>query len=164
MAIGKIMATKNINKRYAIATIRKGWLLGEDTEILEMEEDAYVFSFPNSKEKQRFMRGRPWTIQGMLMSVQEWDEFMVVREVDFTKAPFWVQFHNVPLGLLEEEKNICNMANMVGELVWYEKPKVRGRFVRSYGRARVLINVNNPLTAGFWMDRPDGSEVWVAVK
>lgn len=89
---------------------------------------------------------------------------MVLKEVSFDKSPFWVQFHNLPLGILEGEENVQNMGNMIGELVWYEKPKVQERFIRSYGSARVLINVNHPLVAGFWMDRPDKSEVWVSVK
>lgn len=164
MVIGKIISSKGFNKRSVIATIRKGWNLGEETEIVEMDDEAFVFSFKNMKEKHRLLRGRPWTIQGSLMSIQPWDEYMVVQEVDFRLTPIWVQFHNLPMGLLEEEENIHSMSGLVGELLWYEKPKMGGRFNRSFARARILVDTGKPLATGFWMDRPDKSEVWVSIK
>lgn len=164
MLIGKILSDKNINKKAVVTTIRKGWNLGEDTEIMEMKDDSLVFSFPTMKDKERMLRGRPWTFQGAIMSIQEWSEYMVVDDVSFDKIPFWVQFHNLPLGLLEEEVNVQNMGELVGELVWYEKPKLNGKFNRSYGRARVLIDVKEPLVAGFHVERPGLPAIWVSVK
>lgn len=164
MLIGKIRSGKGFNKRSAIATMRKGWNLGEDTEIVEMKDDAFVFSFKSMREKQRILKGRPWSIQGSLMNIQEWSEFKVISEVCFDKSPIWAQFHNLPLGMLEEEVNIQNMGNLIGELVWYEKPKVGDKFNRSFGRARVLVEINKPLVTGFWATRPDDSEVWVTAK
>lgn len=98
------------------------------------------------------------------MNIRPWNEFMVVGEADFSKTPIWAQFHNLPLGLLEVEENIHNMSNMVGHLVWYEKPKLKDKVLRGYARARILVDLQTPLTTGFWMDRLDDSEVWVCVK
>lgn len=76
-----------------------------------------LFSFEKDCDKKRFMRGRPWAVQGFIMSIQEWSKFMVAEEVSFDKIPFWVHFHNIPLDVLEEEENIQNMGNLVGDLV-----------------------------------------------
>lgn len=78
------------------------------------------------------------------MRIQEWSEFMVTSEVSFGKTQIWVQFHNLHLGLLEEEENIQNMGGLVGTVVWYERPKREGKFNRSFDRVRVLIDVNTP--------------------
>lgn len=164
MLIGKVLTGKNINKKAVMATIRKGWNLDEETEIVEMASDTFVFKFKSMREKARILRGRPWTVQGALMSIQEWDEYSILSEVSFDHIPFWVQFHNVPLGLLEEETNVQNMGSLVGKLLWYEQPTVKGRLGRCFGRARVLIDVNQPLVTGFLVQRPDESEVWVGVK
>lgn len=164
MLIGKIMAGKSINKRAVLATMRKGWNLGEETEIVEMNDDTFVFTFKDLREKHRLLKGRPWSVQGSLMNIQEWSEFMVTSEASFEKTPVWAQFHNLPLGMLEEEINIQNMANLIGELVWYEKPTLNDKFNRSFGRVRVLVDINKPLITGFWATRPDDSEVWVKVK
>lgn len=51
MLIGKLMANRKFNKRSIMATIKKGWNIGEDTEIMEMEDNAYIFNFPNSRDK-----------------------------------------------------------------------------------------------------------------
>lgn len=164
MLVGKIMSSKVFNKRSVLATIRKGWNLGEETEIVEMDEDALLFSFQSDQEKHRFLRGRPWTIQGALMNIRPWNEFMVLKEADFSHTPIWVQFHNLPLGILDEEENILNMSSMVGKLLWYEKPKVRNKVLRSFIRARILVDIHAPLATGFWVDRPDSSEVWISIK
>lgn len=164
MLIGKVLTGKNLTKKAIISTIRKGWNLGEDTDVTEMSNNTFVFTFKKMKERERVLRGRPWTVLGALMSIQLWDEYKIPQEACFEKNPLWVQFHNLPLGLLEEETNIQNMGSLVGDLLWYEKPKVRGKFTRSFGRARVLVDVNQPLVTGFMVERPDGSDVWVDVK
>lgn len=164
MLIGKLVAEKAVNKRSVITTIRKGWNLGDDTDIVEMPEGAYVFTFKDLTEKYRILQGRPWAVQGVLMCIKEWNEFMVLEDVSFKETPVWVQFHNMPLGLMEEEENIQNMGSLVGRLVWYERPKVKDRLHRSFARVRVLIEVDKPLVTEFWMDRPGSSEVKIGVK
>lgn len=164
MLIGKIMATKRINRRIVVATIRNGWNISEDTQIVEFGSDTFVFTFSNLKEKERILRGRPWSIQGMMMSIQEWSDCMVVSEVNFNFIPFWIQFHNLPLGILDSEENLSVMGQLAGQVVLYEKPTIDGKLQLSFGRARVLIDITKPLIHGFWVDRPGKSDVWVEIK
>ncbi|XP_028767323.1 uncharacterized protein LOC114725034 [Neltuma alba] len=164
MLIGKIIVDKGINKKEVLSTIRKGWNLNETVDVVDLGEEAFVFTFTEMKDKCRLLKGRPWTIDGSLMSIQEWSEFKVLNEVSFDRTPVWVQFHNVPLRILEFEENVWNMGNSVGDLVWYERPKTEGKYTRCFARARVLIDIRRPLTHGFWTARPDGSEIWISVK
>lgn len=69
MLIGKVLTGKTLNKKAVLSTIRKGWNLGEDTDVTELSHDTYVFTFQQRKERERILRGRPWTIQGALMSI-----------------------------------------------------------------------------------------------
>lgn len=62
MLIGKLMTEKALNKKSIMATMKKGWNLGEETEIVEMSNDTFVFIFATKKNKERILKGRPWSI------------------------------------------------------------------------------------------------------
>ncbi|KAI9110467.1 hypothetical protein K1719_018333 [Acacia pycnantha] len=46
----------------------------------------------------------------------------------------------------------------------YESPKIQGRLSRTFIRIRVLINILNPLIAGFWVPRPQRDPIWVSIR
>ncbi|KAF7838884.1 reverse transcriptase [Senna tora] len=60
--------------------------------------------------------------------------------------------------------NVIRMGSKVGEVLIIEDLVVNGRLIRSFARARVLIDLDKPLVAGFWVPRPQMSSIWISVK
>ncbi|KAI9108190.1 hypothetical protein K1719_021063 [Acacia pycnantha] len=71
--------------------------------------------------------------------------------------------HNVPLEALCLE-NATIIESHVGEVTIAEDPFYKGWFLRNFLRARVIVDRRKPLAHGFWLLRPDGRKVWIAIK
>ncbi|XP_028753204.1 uncharacterized protein LOC114712822 [Neltuma alba] len=129
----KIISDKNMNSTTMIQMIRKGWnlLKHEDLEIVEVERKAFIFEFRRREDYLRILRGRPWSINGLLLNVQCWDEEMVFSEVDFNYCTFWIQFHDIPFAAMDIE-NAKKLGGLVGDALLVEDPRSEGLLSRSF--------------------------------
>ncbi|KAK4275153.1 hypothetical protein QN277_018286 [Acacia crassicarpa] len=163
--VGKILTKKNLNVPTVITMIKKGWQLDKEVEIHELDrsELIFLFRFQNAGDVSRVLLGRPWSIQGFLLNLKPWEDFMVVKDVNFGETPFWVQFHGLPVEAFDDS-NAKVLGDTVGEIVMYEKSKINGRLSRGFIRVRSVIQVSEPLTHGFWVPRGFKLLAWVSVK
>ncbi|KAK4285165.1 hypothetical protein QN277_001900 [Acacia crassicarpa] len=163
--VGKILTGKKLNVPTVVSMIKKGWQLDEEVDVHDLDRNhlVFLFRFDNSDDYARILKGRPWSIQGHLLNLQIWEDFMVLKDVDFRYAPFWLQFHGLPLEAFDGS-NAKILGDAVGETVMYEKPVVDGKLVRSFIRVRALLLLDAPLTTGFWVPRKDKDPVWVTVR
>lgn len=88
---------------------------------------------------------------------------MVLKDVSSDVAPYWVQFHGLPLEAFTNA-NTKILGDSVRTAMMFEKPSVDGRFDRSFIRVRSLINLECPLVSGFWIPRLGKDPAWVSVK
>lgn len=88
--VDKIMFDKVLNKATVMAVIKKGWQLNEELDIQELDRLNSIFLFQFNKEENviGILKGRSWSIQGYLLNLQEWDDLMILKDVDFSKSPF----------------------------------------------------------------------------
>lgn len=135
----------------------------EDLEILDTDQNAFIFDFLRKEDCLRILRGRPWSIQGMLLNVQIRNEFMLRKEVDFNSCPIWIQFHDVPPEPMYIE-NAKALDELIGEVLLVEDPRRENMLVRNFLRARVVIDIRKPLVFGMWSPRPDMDPIWIKVK
>ena len=107
--------------------IKKGWQLDKEVEIHDLDRDhlTFLFRFKEVKDFRRILKGWPWSIQGHLLNLQVWEECMVLKDVDFSVAPYWVQFHGIPLEAFNSS-NAKILGDSVGEAVMFEKPLSNG--------------------------------------
>ncbi|KAJ1430541.1 Zinc finger, CCHC-type [Sesbania bispinosa] len=76
-----------------------------------------------------------------------------------------VIMHNVSVPLeMMSTKNAAKIAASIGEVMVVENPYVQGQLVRSFIRARVKINVKNPLITGCWVPIKDLPRLWIKFK
>lgn len=71
--------------------------------------------------------------------------------------------HGLPMEFLKV-KNAETILNQMGELVEIENMMVDGQLVRYFVRARIRINVSQPLSTGCWVPRRNLPQVWVSIK
>lgn len=146
--ISRLESAKELNRNVTIEMARKGWSLTRELKVLDLERNVFVFQFTEKQDFLKVLRGRPWSIQSHLLNLQLWEEDMVQEEVNVDLWPIWVQFHGLPFCFLNRE-NALDLGSMIGKVVAVENPRDDGKLVRKVLRARVLLNVNDPLMTGF---------------
>ena len=163
--VGKIMTDRNLNKPTVISMIKKGWQVNEEVDIHELDraKSIFLFHFKKEADYHRILKGQPWSIQGHLLNLQLWNDFMTLNEVDFAKLPFCIQFHGLPLAAFDEECAIT-LGNAVGGVVLFEKPEVEGNIQRSFIRVRCLINLNDSLVPEILVPREGMEPAKVTIK
>ncbi|KAI9091937.1 hypothetical protein K1719_027872 [Acacia pycnantha] len=57
--------------------IKKGWGLDQNMEVQAMpEKNAFLFRFEKQADLNKVLKGCPWSIQGALLNIQHWDDYM----------------------------------------------------------------------------------------
>ncbi|KAI9072370.1 hypothetical protein K1719_045679 [Acacia pycnantha] len=144
--------------------IKKGWGIDKGMEFHEMPgKNAFLFRFTRQEDYHRLLNGRPWSILNAMLNLQPWDDYMVLQEVNFDWCPFWIQFHGLP-HIAFNCGNAITLGNAIGRTLMYEIPSLQGRLSRTFIRTRVLLNIQNPLLAGFWVPRHQRDPIWVSVR
>ncbi|KAK4278799.1 hypothetical protein QN277_016597 [Acacia crassicarpa] len=145
------------------AILRKAWNLQEGLDIIEVNGNAFMFRFEKEEEYSRILRGRPWSINGCVLNLLECSRYNSVEEFDFSRCSVWIQIHNVPMEAWCLE-NAITLGEHVGEVVLAEDPVYKGRYLRNFLRARVILDLRKPLAYGFWLPRPDGRKIWISIR
>ena len=81
----------------------------------------------------------------------------------FNMVSFWVQLHGIPLEALTR-KNAEKIGGRLGFVEDVEDPFVDGQIFRSFLKVRVLFDINQAFTTGFWVLRRDKGKIWVWIK
>ncbi|XP_059454884.1 uncharacterized protein LOC132185076 [Corylus avellana] len=114
----------------------------------DRDDNLIVFTFENLEDLTRVLENSPWNIKGSPLFLKKWSHEDAIEDLDFLKAAYWVQIHNLPLDLVTVENANDNL-----------KPSRK-----SFLRIRVLLNLLNPLVPGFTHHRPPKAPLWVQYK
>ncbi|KAK4271837.1 hypothetical protein QN277_020470 [Acacia crassicarpa] len=163
--VGKILTQKNLNYPTVVSMINKAWQVENGLEILDLDRSnlTFLFRFNHNKDFQRVLKCRPWNILGFLLNLQVWEDDMILQDVSFDTAPFWVQFHDLPVDAFDG-LNAKTLGDAVGETVMFENLMVDGNMLRTFIRVRSLIRLDEPLQTGFWVPREARDPCWVRIR
>ncbi|KAI9107856.1 hypothetical protein K1719_021192 [Acacia pycnantha] len=73
------------------------------------------------------------------------------------------EMHNIPLEAFSVENDVA-ISGHVREVLIAEDPRYNGRYLRNFLRARIMLDLRKPLAYGFWLLKPDGRKIWIALK
>ncbi|MFQ6638511.1 hypothetical protein Gotur_015740, partial [Gossypium turneri] len=92
---------------------------------------------------ERVLKGFPWTFNNHLLILYRlrWGEDPMQVPLVFT--PFWVQKHDVPIGLFSENLAV-NLGNFLGDFMEYDVSNI-GKENRNFMRIRVQVDIRRPL-------------------
>lgn len=125
--------------------------------------NLFMFSFKKQEDALEVIRKGPWYVMSKLISLQQWTHQAVMKEIDFSKVRFWVLVHGLPMEYMNA-RNAEKILNHMGELEEIENMFVEGQIVRQFVRAKIRINVLQPLSTGFWVPCRNLPKVWVNLK
>nr|XP_023888271.1 uncharacterized protein LOC112000387 [Quercus suber]POE66435.1 uncharacterized protein CFP56_29282 [Quercus suber] len=158
--IGKFRTMKAINIRAAKNLLQSMWKLGDDLKIIEVGEGLLQFKFVMESQLMWVWNNGPSCFDNHLLALQRWEKGMLVRNVKFTKQPFWIQVWGLPFDLINEEAG-NDIGRSIGELVEVDCKAFtleQSRFLR----IRVEVPLNKPLRRGVPVINPEGEEIKVA--
>ena len=120
--------------------------------IYDVGPNCYIFKFIDEATPKRIMEDSPWNVIGHLLNLQWWHPWCSISEVEYNVVPFWVQAHGIPLEALNV-KAATKIGSRLRILLEVEDPVVDGKILRSFVCMRILVNIAEPLTTGFWVLR-----------
>ncbi|KAI9125322.1 hypothetical protein K1719_003938 [Acacia pycnantha] len=138
--IGKVLSSKTYTRATMESILQKAWNLQSGFSAIEIYGNAFLFKFSSLEDYYRILRGRPWSMNGCALNLLERLKYNSCEELDFSHCPMWIQMHNVPMEAMCL-KNVVMIGGYVGEVVLAEDPCSNGRFLRSFLRARVILDL-----------------------
>jgi hypothetical protein len=160
MLVGKILSSQSISKITIRNNILQAWKFFKSLVSEDRGENMMVFTFENLDELNRVLDYSPWNIKGSPLFLKCWSDEDAIEDLDFTKAAYWVQVHNLPLELMTVE-NARNIGASLGELLEVDTPFNLKLARKGFLRFRVVLNLLNPLILGFTHHRPPKAPLWI---
>ncbi|KAK9096808.1 hypothetical protein Sjap_022305 [Stephania japonica] len=114
--IGKIFGARPLNRDGLFSTIQKVWhfIQGFDIELVDVD-NIFMFEFHNKADRRIILIGSPWNFDNKLIILVKPSDVGDISEIDFSKAPFWIQIFKVPLAFrTESTKHIGYAFGKVG--------------------------------------------------
>ncbi|XVE86659.1 hypothetical protein DITRI_Ditri18aG0052300 [Diplodiscus trichospermus] len=160
--VGKLITERFLKRRGILGVLQSTWRR-EVQAIKEVGLKKYMLSFKDRKSMEEALENGPWSVMGVSFNLKRWGLDQAIQEVDFSKMAIWIHVHKLPLEMLTQ-KNEEKIGGILGELVKIEEQQWGKGVGRSFMRIRVLIDVNKPLVAGFWVPREEGNKAWAELK
>ena len=86
--VGKLLADRVVGKEIIKTPLIRAWQPTERVSFKTVRENTFLIEFANEWDKARIMEGRPWTFDGDLVSLAEFDGLTPLVELEFEKAAF----------------------------------------------------------------------------
>lgn len=95
--IGRIGLEKPINREAFKSVLSGLWQLAGWVVFKEVQDNTWLFEFMEGVDKVRVMEGRTWSFDKQILVLKEFDGNCPPSKMEFTKSPFWIQVHDLPL-------------------------------------------------------------------
>lgn len=118
-------------------------------QISSLDRNKFSIAFSNIEDRDRIVNASPWAVKGHIIVFQQWSPSATLSELVFTKSPFWVQIHNLPLNRVNLE-NAKVIGNLLGSFISYDDVANKQKF-KVYMRIRVAIDVTKPIKTGIFL-------------
>ncbi|BFG14566.1 hypothetical protein CerSpe_008400 [Prunus speciosa] len=140
------------------------WRPKANVQIIDIEDDRFVFSFPTLAARDTIMRGGPWTFNHSLLIMAPADGWQTPSKIPLRQQEFWVQAKGLPLVFMTRA-----MGKLIGDALGLHvvtDQSRRGECLGSYLRIRVLLDVSRPLRRWLAVRLPDdsGTVEWVQLR
>jgi len=142
---GKLFSKPNVNFPAFWETTKRAWKV-EEVRCEVIEPGFFVFIFNSEEEQKRILQTSPWSFSSNMLVLQEGDPTIPEHCYEFKHCSFWVHLIGLPRAAMSEDC-IRTIAGKMGEV---EEVRIdaRNNSSRRIGKARVRLNLFNPLKTG----------------
>jgi len=98
----KVLPTLFLTKRAlnvdAISnTFNPLWHCRTGFKIQNQGDHKVLFIFDNKPDMERVLSSEPWSFNKFLIVLNRYDNDVLIRDLQFNEATFWVQVHDIPI-------------------------------------------------------------------
>lgn len=159
--MGKLLADRTVGKEIIRTPLLRAWQPSGWVSFKSVGANTFLIEFENEWDKIRIMEGRPWTFDGDLVSLADFDGLTPPSEIVFEKAAFWVRMYNLPLACMSKEMG-TRIGSTVGEVEEVEIDE-NGAGWGEFLRVRIVLDLTKPLSRGRMLHVRDKT-IWIAFK
>lgn len=160
--VGRLLTDKPIKFHIMKDTLAAAWRPGKGVCIKELSTNLFLFQFFHELDVSRIVEDSPWAFEQSLLVLRRLKENESPFEASLNHAEFWIQLHNLPMGLMTE-KTAEAIGNFIGCFIHADKSNFDGSW-KSFLRIRVRLDVTKPLKRKMKIKRQGGDCVWVDFK
>lgn len=163
--IGKVLGTKMFNGPMVFNILTAVWKIRASFTVTPWNNNIFLFRFEEEEDRRFVLQEGPWSVMNNLLVLSPLKVGAVVEEMVFSKYPFWVQIHGLPIEKMSRT-NAEIIGKRFGRLLAIETSPDNILLARSFLRVKVEINIDQPLPKGFWIRRktPESKDLWISYK
>ncbi|KAL5560693.1 hypothetical protein UlMin_036904 [Ulmus minor] len=141
--VGCVLSTGPIARDAFIHMIKGVWKTKERFEVEAIGSKKFVFHFLLITDRRRVFSGGPWCFKNKLLVLEEPTGVGDYSKMSFSKAPFWIQLHNIPVFYMSKTVGsiLGNMVGLVQEVECNQDGLCLGTFIR----VCTIIDISKPL-------------------
>ena len=114
--VGCFFTKRVLNVEAVVRTFKPLWKLIEEVKIRNLRDNILVFDFEDGLDLERVLTLEPWMYDKHMVVFKCVAEIETIPTMEFKKATFWIQIHNVP------EKSLTQgtaeaVGNTIGKVV-----------------------------------------------
>jgi hypothetical protein len=157
--VGKLLADRTMGKEVIKMPLIHAWQPSGWVTFKMLGNNMYLIEFEKEWDKIRILEGRPWTFDGHLVSLVDYDDVIPPSDLEFKRATFWVRMFRLPLACMGWEigYKIGAMVGVVEDVDVNEDGVGWGEFLR----VQIVLDLSKPLPRGMTI-RVRDKAIWVA--
>jgi hypothetical protein len=144
--VGKLIADRMMSKEIIRTQLIRGWKPEGTPSFKVLGDNLFLVELETEKDKTRILEGRPWSVEGHLFAVEDYDGLSSPSNFRFEKAAFWIRIKNLPLSCMSlvVGNQIGSSMGQVLEVDVDEGGMGWGEWLR----VKVLLDLQKPLLRG----------------
>jgi hypothetical protein len=113
--VGKLLSERSINKEIIKTPMVRAWQPTGSVFFKTLGSNLFLIDLENLWDKDRILEGQPWTFDGDLLSLLDFDGLTLIEDLEFEKAAFWVRMYRLPLACMGKDVGF-QVGSTVGEV------------------------------------------------
>jgi hypothetical protein len=114
--VGRLMSERAISKDIIRKKLIRWWRPLGQLVFKVLGKNTFLLNFEYQEDKDRVMEGRPWTFEGSLFFVVDFDPNTDSMELNFNEAELWVRMFKLSLACMGREMG-KRLGSVLGEVV-----------------------------------------------
>ncbi|CAL1387354.1 unnamed protein product [Linum trigynum] len=163
MLLGKWITDTSINLPKARNAAVNKWRAYGEVQATKEAENLFVYSFQSTQQRDAVWDARPWNLSNTLVALKKWDGEQKAEPSDIPTVALWVQMHDLPQSLKEEEAIQAVAAFIFPQFHCIDQSNFDFRGWLKFIIAKVEVSIDDPIPIGFEYPIGDRS-IWVSFK
>lgn len=158
--VAKFFTKRRLNKEAVFWTLKNMWKTEKSFDIRDLGSNTVMILFDDEFNLDHILMWGPWSFDKYLLGLYKPRKNEAIKNAKFDRESFWVQVHDLPIQHMSKAnaEAIGSTLGIVEQVDTGPTRDCRGRCLR----ARINVDISQPLCRGRMVDIGDSSPSWVS--